>query len=848
MKQFVQTRQAQGQAQQAAARHTPAAVLSAGQTRALRRLQQRREAKKGKQEPPEECLPAATAVTAPLDDSWIDELEQEEAKAREAKEAKANAKRGRKERMKANKAKQSNAEPEPPEEAEEVEPEAADEADEPSVEAPGSHADEGEDGEDAEEAAEEEEAEEDDDAQDEEEVEEEDEQEEPEHQLVKDEATTSSSTTWEVALGNKMKKSAMRSVEEDAAGQEVEQPDEEVLAKSDRRRNQAEVPAAVVQEPQGVSHTSSSASKAVEAKAAPQPATQPPSPPPQKKSEGTPQPKKSAWGNPSGAEELVSADPTPAEALGKGAASALATAAGKRSVAVSEAAQLAAQSLKLRLAVEREQHMRTMQECAPAPAEQHQAAGGGSGGTTLGAHAPEFIPMAMMQPGVVVGAEALTAAREQAEKNAAMESMLSGDLPLTTVVISGIPDHTPSSFKQQLDSWGLVGTYNFICMQSDNEAVVNFIDPMFATFCMNILQQCQFEGVTMLSPVQGLDNNIAHFNSSKVSDNPKNQPLIFHTPVPSEWAVNGVNSMLDTKFSPQIRDQFHKTKLCTFHKKKRCALGSSCPFAHHKDELQQAPDLHKTKLCYNFFRRKCNDKNCKFAHGYQELRATSGVYKTELCRWWAFGACKAGNACRYAHGVEELRGWQGNASELPDAGRNSFQAVQGYQDYHQSQEGQSGQAAEGGIWHPRQQLCPKAQQQDWQQSQQRKSSGLNEALKDASSEVSFSRQNSGDLNSEADASSVSDMSSLNFGGNYGAIYRQQTAPPSYSPIPEMPAVSDDLQDGFVLRVKGTFMEAVQLKADPPMSMRRRSWSDGDLPQLSEVMAGMEEEEDGFGFD
>mmetsp|Transcript_59508 Transcript_59508/g.129152 ORF Transcript_59508/g.129152 Transcript_59508/m.129152 type:complete len:403 (+) Transcript_59508:97-1305(+) len=110
-----------------------------------------------------------------------------------------------------------------------------------------------------------------------------------------------------------------------------------------------------------------------------------------------------------------------------------------------------------------------------------------------------------------------------------------------------------------------------------------------------------------------------------------------------------------TKFSPQVRSQFRKTKLCSFFKKNRCVLDRDCPFAHTSEELKLAPDLTKTKLCYNYFRQRCFDPKCNYAHGYGELRSTDDVYKTELCRWASQGWCKAGNHCRYAHAVGELR-------------------------------------------------------------------------------------------------------------------------------------------------------------------------------------------------
>ncbi|CAE8610181.1 unnamed protein product [Polarella glacialis] len=150
--------------------------------------------------------------------------------------------------------------------------------------------------------------------------------------------------------------------------------------------------------------------------------------------------------------------------------------------------------------------------------------------------------------------------------------------------------------------------------------------------------------------VQGFESVIEHFSESFNGEDMINGPLIIPTERPSQWAHNGVTPMLNNKFSPQIRGQFNKTKLCVFHKKNQCALGSACPFAHAKEELMAAPDLAKNKLCHNFFRRKCHDPKFNFAHGYSELRATDTVFKTELCRWWAAGSCKAGASCRHAHG------------------------------------------------------------------------------------------------------------------------------------------------------------------------------------------------------
>jgi len=978
MKHLVKARQAQGPpAAPAATRASDAPNLTAGQSRAIRRLQQRREAKKGKQEVAAGTVAEVKATgpsaeqekaTDPIDDSWIDQMEKEEAKAREAREAKANARREKKERLKANKVRQVSEpnQPEPeaqPEEettsreepATEESPDKAGlcEADESGTaghgnqrpgggagqsrgtSSPGHGAEHGAEGgatgegtrthrrqdsagdddEDGDEEGDDNEDDvEDDDGQEEDEEEEEEEEDQDEENAGLEEQSveqpeeehSSTAPTDELQApsardGEALTSHCWSTQAELVAEQHLQQSEEadmQVVVKKDKRRlrneapapkpaataSQASTPAAKPQQPAPQSKVAA-ASENKPPQAQPDPLLKPPT-------DGSAPARKSwAWGAPPGKKEEApkteaSDAPTPAEAA---AAKSNATVAKPtkepekpRASAESEAEQKEAAPAAEKPSTSRPPPEREsakfkvdFHDNGPeiVPQEGWEALAtpdittGDSTDNLLqhltGVDAPEFIPMSMMQQGPACPPAStpdrarMPGPKETMDISGLDPSQMMGSTPLTTVLISGIPSHSANSFKQQLDSWGLMGTYNFINMQTDTEAVVNFIDPMFATLCMNILQQCQFEGASGLHRIQGLENNIAHANTLQVG---VEQPLVFHTPVPSEWAVNGVNSMLDTKFSPQIRDQFHKTKLCTFHKKKRCALGSSCPFAHFKEELQQAPDLHKTKLCYNFFRRKCNDKNCKFAHGYQELRATSGVYKTELCRWWAFGACKAGNACRYAHGLEELRGWQAGSQD--NGGRTSFQAVSGYQEMQKQKEREAEpvpQVVEApapqhtGLWNPH--LTP---QKEWgtvaapppaapqpQQSQPTLGQAWPTSTMAKDSSELFTRQSSGAF-SEVD--SASEMSSINGGNAQGLLYRQQTAPPAYNTIPEIPSLADDRQasdNGFVLRVKGTFMEAVELKSEPPVTMRRRSWSDGDLPQLMEVMAGMEEEEVDF---
>mmetsp|Transcript_2562 Transcript_2562/g.6243 ORF Transcript_2562/g.6243 Transcript_2562/m.6243 type:complete len:133 (-) Transcript_2562:94-492(-) len=87
---------------------------------------------------------------------------------------------------------------------------------------------------------------------------------------------------------------------------------------------------------------------------------------------------------------------------------------------------------------------------------------------------------------------------------------------------------------------------------------------------------------------------------------------------------------------------------------------------------------------------------------------------------------------------------------------------------------------------------------------------------------------------------LSDASTF-LGGGGATLRRQQTAPPMSSCISSLPALAND--DQVVLRVKGTFMEAVQLGMGHQLMARHRSWSEGDLPQLCEVMDGMDDFEE-----
>lgn len=100
---------------------------------------------------------------------------------------------------------------------------------------------------------------------------------------------------------------------------------------------------------------------------------------------------------------------------------------------------------------------------------------------------------------------------------------------------------------------------------------------------------------------------------------------------------------------PQIKEQFHKTKMCKFFKEGTCTRGANCSYAHSRADLQDSPDLKKTRLCGDFINGNCFDPQCNFAHGQDELRFTVAVYKTVMCRGMMKGRCRDGPACRFAH-------------------------------------------------------------------------------------------------------------------------------------------------------------------------------------------------------
>mmetsp|Transcript_53741 Transcript_53741/g.138443 ORF Transcript_53741/g.138443 Transcript_53741/m.138443 type:complete len:386 (-) Transcript_53741:273-1430(-) len=102
-------------------------------------------------------------------------------------------------------------------------------------------------------------------------------------------------------------------------------------------------------------------------------------------------------------------------------------------------------------------------------------------------------------------------------------------------------------------------------------------------------------------------------------------------------------------------DIFTKTKMCKFHLLGLCSKGSSCHFAHTRDDLNPLPDLYRTKLCKSLINTgQCNDAVCKYAHNREELRSP-GIPATRSAARGPKGE-KAARASRLKGPAKNARG------------------------------------------------------------------------------------------------------------------------------------------------------------------------------------------------
>lgn len=66
---------------------------------------------------------------------------------------------------------------------------------------------------------------------------------------------------------------------------------------------------------------------------------------------------------------------------------------------------------------------------------------------------------------------------------------------------------------------------------------------------------------------------------------------------------------------------FGNTKLCKFHVLGVCQKGAACNFAHDPSQLNNLPDLAKTRVCKTLISTgRCDDPQCSYAHSKEELR------------------------------------------------------------------------------------------------------------------------------------------------------------------------------------------------------------------------------------
>lgn len=113
-------------------------------------------------------------------------------------------------------------------------------------------------------------------------------------------------------------------------------------------------------------------------------------------------------------------------------------------------------------------------------------------------------------------------------------------------------------------------------------------------------------------------------------------------------------------FAARFREQFFKSKLCTYNLRGKCMHQDRCKFAHSLDELHQGPNLCNTRMCPRG--RACADPECQFAHDPTELRATEQFAKVRPCQAFARGICKLGLGCRFSHGPESGGGVSAEAA------------------------------------------------------------------------------------------------------------------------------------------------------------------------------------------
>eukprot|EP00929_Paragymnodinium_shiwhaense_P024657 TRINITY_DN1509_c0_g1_i1.p1 TRINITY_DN1509_c0_g1~~TRINITY_DN1509_c0_g1_i1.p1 ORF type:complete len:384 (+),score=54.02 TRINITY_DN1509_c0_g1_i1:109-1260(+) len=85
---------------------------------------------------------------------------------------------------------------------------------------------------------------------------------------------------------------------------------------------------------------------------------------------------------------------------------------------------------------------------------------------------------------------------------------------------------------------------------------------------------------------------------------------------------------------------------------------------------KRAAASHRTKMCWFYPRDKCaQGESCAFAHTTAEFRPKSDDLDCVPCRHWARGFCRSGDACRYSHDSVSASSSSSSSSEQPAIAR-----------------------------------------------------------------------------------------------------------------------------------------------------------------------------------
>lgn len=103
-------------------------------------------------------------------------------------------------------------------------------------------------------------------------------------------------------------------------------------------------------------------------------------------------------------------------------------------------------------------------------------------------------------------------------------------------------------------------------------------------------------------------------------------------------------------FCPPPQEQ-QKLSLCRFFEEGYCQRGSSCWFAHGRDELRH-PQKHTTRQQAHTFKQPVYEDDQD-----QEQCPDEALFKTRMCIYFLQGRCQRGSTCSFAHDPAELQAY-----------------------------------------------------------------------------------------------------------------------------------------------------------------------------------------------